>query len=100
VGLGFAAGRGQVLQRGADVEGDVVEAGHALGLRRRALGARQLAGQIVVMRAGREEHDAAVLAGVRLGESEQIAVKTARGLEVAHVERDVAQLADFHAPVV
>ena len=51
--------RGEVVDR----EGDVVEAGHALRLRAGAVRARQLARDVVVVRARGEEDDASVLAG-------------------------------------
>jgi hypothetical protein len=49
-----------------------------------------------MMHAGGEEHDAAVLAGTRLGQPEHVAIEAARGVEVADKQRDVTELADLH----
>src|SRR5581483_11839717 len=73
----------EVVSGGADAESDVVEAGDAFRLRARPGRAGQLAGDIVMVDAGREEHDAAVLARAGLGETEHIAIEMPRGVEVA-----------------
>src|SRR5687767_11872441 len=78
------------LQRGADVEGDVIKAGHAFGLRTGTGGARELARDVVMVDAGGEEDDAAVLGGARLAQAEEVAIEAARGVEIAHEEGDVA----------
>jgi len=98
--LHLASRRREIVERGTDVEGDVIQAGHALGLRPRPFGARQLAGEVVMMDAGREEHDTPVLPRPRLRETEQVAVEATRGVEIAHEQRDVSQLADFHGRLV
>src|SRR5688572_25826353 len=88
----------EVGERRAHVEGDVIEAGHALGLRAGAGRARKLAGDVVVVNTGGEEDDSAVLGRACLAQAEQIAIEAARGLEIAHEERDVAQLANSEWP--
>src|SRR5439155_1660522 len=58
----------ELRERAPDVEGDVVQARHALGLRAGAFRARQLARDVVVMNAGGEEDDAPGLGRAGLGE--------------------------------
>jgi len=85
----------ELRERAPDVEGDVVQARHALGLRAGAFRARQLARDVVVMDAGGEEDDAPALARAGLGEPEDVAVELSRRLEVADEEGDVTELADL-----
>ncbi len=89
-----AARRRELGGRRADRERDVVEAGHALGLRPGPLGARELARDVMVVDARGEEDDASALAGARLREAEDVAIEAARGVEVTDEERDVTELAD------
>ena len=96
VGHRVAPRGGEVVGCVADLERDMVEPGHALGLRPRTRRACELARQIVVTRAGGEEDDATVLAGTGFREAEQVAIEASRRLEVADEERDVTERADFH----
>src|SRR5256712_3577156 len=90
-----AARLGEGVERRADLERDVVEAGHALGLRTGAFGARKLARDVVMMAAGGKEDDAPALAGAGLVKPEEITIKTPRRLEIADEQRDVTELANL-----
>jgi hypothetical protein len=80
----------------ADLERDMIETRHALGLGAGARRARQLAREIVVTRARGEEDDAAILAGAGLREPEKVAIEVSRRGEIANEERDVAEGANSH----
>src|SRR5207245_6851937 len=95
VGFHAAARLGEVVERRAHLERDVIEAGHALGLGTGAVGARELARDVMMVAAGRKEHDAPRLAGAGFAQPEEITVKTPRRLEIADEERDVTQLAEL-----
>jgi len=95
VGIDPPARGAELRERAPDVEGDVVQARHALGLCSGAFRARQLARDVVVMDAGGEEDDAPALARAGLGEPEDIAVEMSGRLEVADEEGDVTELADL-----
>src|SRR5207245_6074952 len=84
-------------ERAPDVEGDVIEARYTLRLRPGALGARQLARDVVMVDAGREEDDAPALARAGLGEPEEVAIEASRRREIAHEEGNVTELADLQA---
>jgi hypothetical protein len=49
---------------------------------------------VVVAAAGREEHDAPVLAGPGLDEAQHLAIEAPGGVEIADEERDVTEVAD------
>jgi hypothetical protein len=51
----------------------------------------------VVVDAGGEEHEPALLAGAGLGEAEDVAIEPAGGVEVADEQGDVAELANGEA---
>jgi len=81
-----ASSRGQIGQRAADVERDVVETGHALGLRPGTVGALQLAGDVVMVHPGGKKDDTPCLAGSRLREAEDVAVEAPGGAQIVDEE--------------
>src|SRR5207244_8216705 len=91
-----AARLGEVVERRAHLERDVIEAGHALGLGTGAVGARELARDVMMVAAGRKEHDAPRLAGAGFAQPEEITVKTPRRLEIA--DRSEEHTSELQSP--
>ena len=89
---GVPSGAREIVQRGADVERDVIQARGALR-RRGRVEARELARHVVMVHARREEDDATVLRGAGFREAEDVPVEATGGVEIADEQGDVTELA-------